>query len=153
MYIEMLLFELMEKDYECYNDIAPPINIWFCDVWALTRSSQGLLSCFWWGGIELPCDSPPYDIHPKLERNERKWDSFVGGRSQTPWKCADQKPKYPLILVPHSFKPITTRMSALKIACHLLTLTLNGPDLWRGQLVGRWPVADSHDDGQLHRRR
>jgi hypothetical protein len=128
MYMEMLLFELIGKDYECYDIIAPPINIWFCDVWALSRSSQGLLSRFWWGGIELPRDSPPYDIQSWRETRGNE-NSFVGGRSQTPWKCVDQKPKYLLILVPHSFKPITTRMSALKIADHE-SGSLPPADIW-----------------------
>ena len=93
-----------------------------CDVWALTGSSQGLLSLFWWTRLnylailylELFGNSPRY---PKFGEQKRgKWDSFEGGRSQKPWKCADQNPTCPLILVPHSFEPITERMSALKIA-------------------------------------
>ena len=92
------------------------------DVWALSGGSQGLLGPFWWARLnyvtilylELFGNSPRY---PKFGEQKRgKWDSFEGGRSQKPWKCADQNPTCPLILVPHSFEPITKRMSALKIA-------------------------------------
>ena len=92
------------------------------DVWALSGGSQGLLGPFWWARLnyvtilylELFGNSPRY---PKFGEQKRgKWDSFEGGRSQKPWKCADQNPTCPLILVPHSFEPITERMSALKIA-------------------------------------
>ena len=102
------------------------------DVWALSGGSQGLLGPFWWARLnyvtilylELFGNSPRY---PKFGEQKRgKWDSFEGGRSQKPWKCADQNPTCPLILVPHSFEPITERMSALKIADWLIDYVIHG---------------------------